>query len=134
MSSNIRIKKVCHHCDKTFIAKTTVTKFCSDDCAKRKYKKRQKEQKVTTAILETNESMNEKHFQPKQTAQALPSVEHLQRDWVNAHHMAELLGVAERTFFRLLKDPVMPRLKIGRKLLFNKQEVFEYFISKSERV
>lgn len=134
MSSNIRIKKVCHHCDKTFIAKTTVTKFCSDDCAKRNYKKRQKEQKVTTAILETNESINEKHFQPKPATTLLPSVEHLQRDWVNAQHMAELLGVAERTFFRLLKDPVMPRLKIGRKLLFNKQEVFEYFISKSERV
>jgi len=134
MSSNIRIKKVCHHCDMTFIAKTTVTKFCSDDCAKRNYKKRQKEQKVTTAILETNESINEKHSQPKSTTKALTSVEHLQRDWVNAQHMAELLGVAERTFFRLLKDPVMPRLKIGRKLLFNKQDVFEYFISKSERV
>ena len=134
MSSNIRIKKVCQHCDKTFIAKTTVTKFCSDDCAKRNYKKRQKDQKVTTAILETNESINEKHFQSKQAAKSLPSIEHLQRDWVNAQHMAELLGVAERTFFRLLKDPIMPSLKIGRKLLFNKQEVFEYFISKSERV
>ena len=30
MSSNIRISKVCQHCNRVFTAKTTVTKFCSD--------------------------------------------------------------------------------------------------------
>lgn len=134
MSSNIRIKKVCQHCEKTFTAKTTVTKFCSDDCAKRNYKQRQKEQKVTAAILTSNEDIKSKHFQKERQSKERSLVETLQKDYVNVEEMSDLLGVAERTLFRLLKDPEIPRLKIGRKLLFNKQQVFNYFISKSERV
>ncbi len=134
MSSNIRIKRVCQHCDKTFTAKTTVTKFCSDDCAKRNYKKRQKEEKVTKAILTSNQDIQSKHFQSASKLKEQPAVETLQKDYVNVQEMSDLLGVAERTLFRLLKNPDIPRLKIGRKLLFNKQRVFEYFISKSERV
>ncbi|WP_289029147.1 DNA-binding protein, partial [uncultured Algoriphagus sp.] len=46
MSSNIRVPKICQHCGTEFIAKTTVTKFCGDNCAKRAYKKRKRDQKV----------------------------------------------------------------------------------------
>jgi len=46
MSSNIRVPKICQLCGAEFIAKTTVTKFCGDNCAKRAYKKRKREQKV----------------------------------------------------------------------------------------
>ena len=46
MSSNIRISKICQHCGQEFVAKTTVTKFCSDNCAKRNYKKRKREEKI----------------------------------------------------------------------------------------
>ncbi|WP_158085349.1 hypothetical protein [Niastella vici] len=52
MSSNIRIQKVCLHCKKVFTAKITVTKFCSDDCAKRNYKLRIKVKKVEASVSE----------------------------------------------------------------------------------
>jgi excisionase family DNA binding protein len=132
MSSNIRLKKICQHCGQSFIAKTTVTKFCSDDCAKRNYKKRQKDQKVTKAILETNNQLQGQPAPTKSKGQAIPPLERLNRDWINIRDVSELLGIAERTMFRLIKEPTFPKLKIGRKLLFNKQQVMEYFISKSE--
>lgn len=44
MSSNIKINRVCNFCNKDFIAKTTVTKYCSHKCASASYKKRAKEQ------------------------------------------------------------------------------------------
>lgn len=46
MSSNLRIKKVCQFCYIEFIAKTTVTKYCSLKCAQRAYKQRVKEKKL----------------------------------------------------------------------------------------
>lgn len=46
MASNIRVPKICKHCGKEFIAKTTVTKYCCDNCAKRAYKKHKRDEKV----------------------------------------------------------------------------------------
>ena len=46
MSSNIRNEKVCQQCGNEFVAKTTVTQYCSDICAKRAYKARKKKEKL----------------------------------------------------------------------------------------
>ena len=52
MSSNITIPKICLHCNKGFIAKTTVTKFCSQKCASKAYKLNKKNEKVEKAQVE----------------------------------------------------------------------------------
>ena len=46
MSSNIRVQRICQFCGKEFTARTTVTKYCSDVCAKRAYKARKRTEKV----------------------------------------------------------------------------------------
>jgi hypothetical protein len=38
MSSNIRLDRVCEECNKIFVAKTTVTRFCSSRCNNKNYK------------------------------------------------------------------------------------------------
>ena len=53
MSSNIRIVKICEYCNNKFIAKTRITKCCSDDCAKRFYKLKIKNIKIAHAELKT---------------------------------------------------------------------------------
>jgi excisionase family DNA binding protein len=53
MSSNIRIKRVCQHCGKDFIAKTTSTQYCGDNCAKRAYKVRKRTEKIEASNKET---------------------------------------------------------------------------------
>jgi hypothetical protein len=42
MSSNIRIAKVCNYCGSQFMARTTVTRYCGDICAKKAYKQRER--------------------------------------------------------------------------------------------
>jgi hypothetical protein len=42
MSSNIRVNKICEFCNSLFVARTTVTRFCGDVCAKRAYKARKR--------------------------------------------------------------------------------------------
>ena len=46
MSSNIRIEKVCQYCGAKFIAKTTVTRYCSHTCNKKAYKLEQRNKKI----------------------------------------------------------------------------------------
>lgn len=42
MSTNIHILKVCEYCEQEFEARTTVTKYCSQKCRVKAYKKRDK--------------------------------------------------------------------------------------------
>ena len=53
MSSKIQIQRVCQHCGKDFIARTTVTQYCGDDCAKRAYKVRVRASKIEASNTET---------------------------------------------------------------------------------
>ena len=89
MSSNIRLEKTCQHCGKKFTAKTTVTQFCSDNCAKRAYKARLRSAKVDAAIQKENEVkpfnpvVNQKDFLSiKETTQLVGAkqMDHLQAD------------------------------------------------------
>lgn len=137
MSSNIRLKKICQHCNETFIAKTTVTKFCSDNCAKRDYKKRQKEEKITSVILDTNyQLLNTYGTEKNEKARGRPTVKNkrLEKDWINICDLSELLGVSERTLYRAIKTSEFPKVKLGKRLLFNKPSVLDYLISKNEEL
>lgn len=53
MNSNLRIVKVCAFCKQEFIARKTTTETCSDPCAKRLYKVKQKEKAISRAKVET---------------------------------------------------------------------------------
>ena len=132
MSSHIRIKKICQHCRASFVAKTTVTKFCSDNCAKRNYKKRMREEKVTAVIMETHHQVIEKHYYSRSTSAEPVPLHTSLHEWISIRDMAYVLNVSERTLFRCIKDAAFPKLKIGRKLLFNKNQVVNYFIHKNE--
>ncbi len=53
MSSNIEIIRICEYCHKDFIAKTTVTKYCSHKCNCRAYKEKVKSKKIKKSNEET---------------------------------------------------------------------------------
>lgn len=57
MSSKLRINKICQHCCNEFIAKTTVTKYCGDNCTKRAYKARKRDDKIALAKEETKKTV-----------------------------------------------------------------------------
>jgi len=53
MSSNIQVQRICQHCGKEFIARTTVTKYCSGKCSKQAGKERIKVLKIEASNKET---------------------------------------------------------------------------------
>lgn len=66
MSSNIKISRMCLCCGTEFIARITVTKFCSHKCASKDYKRRQREKKISKSNEETQELKIQPIFDAKE--------------------------------------------------------------------
>ena len=124
MSSNLLLKKVCQHCGSIFTAKTTVTKFCSDDCAKKNYKLRKKQEAVELSNNETKASIL------KSPVYVDAETSSVQQELVDIKILSAVTSIGERTLYRLIKDPHFPKIRIGRNILFHKKTVIQYIIDK----
>ena len=118
MSSNIKIKRVCEHCHTVFMARTTRTRFCSHKCNSRAYKAQERNQKLEQSQLETDAAI---------TSTALPNViPTAPKILINVKELSALTSLSQRTIFRVMKDDKFPKLRVGKRLLFNKEEVINY--------
>ena len=123
MSSNLELRRICQHCGKDFIAKKRSTKFCSLPCGQRNYKVRQRMNKIETVTRKTETSS------PLAIGAEGQSLS-LDQGLVDIKMLAYYTSISERLLFNLIKDPAFPRLKIGRKLLFEKKAVTDYLVGK----
>jgi len=122
MSSKIEVQKVCEFCGKEFTAKTTVTRFCGHACASRSYKQRKKENKIGKAIEETNQqkllSLSELNLEAIK-----------QKDFLSIKEAHTLLGLSERTFYRLLKAGTIQAIRLGKRTIIKRSEIDKLFAS-----
>lgn len=58
----MQILKVCQACGREFVARTTVTACCSDPCAKKYYKEKKRQEKISQANLKTEIQRKPKQF------------------------------------------------------------------------
>lgn len=98
MSSNIRLNKICQHCGSTFTAKTTVTKYCGDDCAKKAYKKRKRQEKIAQSIANPEPTMNSVY----------------NKDYFTILDIMNYFNISKSSAQRLIKRNNLPKKKIGR--------------------
>jgi predicted DNA-binding transcriptional regulator AlpA len=125
MSSNLHLKRICEHCGNVFTARTTVTKFCSDDCAKKNYKLRQKKSAIAQSNLETKEKITKR--QPVSKSGTTPLE---QMELIDIKILCAITTIGERTLYRLMKEKDFPKLKIGTAIKFHKETVIKYLIDK----
>ncbi|RPD41288.1 helix-turn-helix transcriptional regulator [Chitinophaga barathri] len=131
MSSNLRIKKVCEHCNEIFVAQKTTTKYCSLNCARRNYKLREKKERIKKATDGVKERLVQTSMREK-PAEAAVSQE--AGDLIDIKKLAEVTSISERTLFRLIKEPGFPKMKVGRSLLFHRETVVKYLVTKFSNV
>lgn len=101
MSSNIRLQKTCNYCGEKFTAKTTVTQFCSDNCAKRAYKKKKREEKTDVAIQQEAEK-------------ALYDPAISQKEFLSIDEACQLINASRWTIYRLIEKGALKAGKLGR--------------------
>lgn len=120
MSSNIEIEKICQHCGSNFIAKTTVTKYCSHKCASNAYKLRQKKLKINNSYQET---IQQKIISNKDVLME----EIKQKEFLSIKEAHTLVGISERSFYRLMKAGTIKYKKLGKRTIIKRSEINKLF-------
>ncbi len=117
MSSNIRVPKICQFCGSDFIAKTTVTKYCGDTCAKKAYKQRKREQKITeiAPLVAQKKGFNQHILKEK--------------DFLSISETCTLLGASRMTIYRQIKKGNIMTMKLGRRIIIKRSEIEKLFNS-----
>ena len=104
MSSNIRIQRVCQYCNNEFTAKTTVTKYCSDNCSKRAYKARKRDEKIRSSNIIISR------------IKAQPIEEIKAKEFLNVREVAILLGCSVRTVYRLIDNGTLKAVNLAERM------------------
>lgn len=115
MSSKIQVQRICEHCQKEFTAKTTVTRFCSDYCAKRAYKLRQRAGKIVASDEETRRTIQR------------PLTEVQAKDFLSVEDVCLMFDVSRTTVWRLCKSGKLKSVKIGRKRFIKRGTIDKLF-------
>ena len=115
MSSEIRVQRICEHCAKSFEAKTTVTRFCSDYCAKRAYKLRKRKEQIEASEQETRERIRR------------PVSEIQEKEFLSVEDVCDLFGVSRSTVWRLCSTGRVKSARIGRKRFLLRSSIDQLF-------
>ena len=115
MGSNIRIKKLCEFCNTEYVAKTTVTRYCSTKCYKVHWKQLQRQKKIQKSTRFQRVSDQEKYEFTRI------------KEFLNIKECAELIGVSERTLNRLIKTDILISTKIGSRRIIKKSDLNQLF-------
>jgi excisionase family DNA binding protein len=100
------------------MARTTRTRFCSHKCNSRAYKAQERNQKLQQSQVETETAL---------TSPLLPFAPPvLPKFLINVKELSALTNLSHRTIYRVMKDEKFPKLKVGKRLLFNKEAVINY--------
>lgn len=116
MSSNIRLQKICQHCGQEFTARTLVTKYCGDLCAKRAYKVR-----MRSATIQQIESDTKRYAsKPIETIKA--------KEFLTVRDVATLLNCSVRTAYRIIGMGNIKAVNIAqRKTLVKRSDIDKLF-------
>ena len=105
MSSNIRVQRVCQYCQEAFIARTTVTKYCGERCAKRAYKQRKKAEKIQRSNKQTLKT-------------TLEPIEQLKaKEILTVPEVARLLQCSKRTIYRLVNNQTIQATNLAVRMI-----------------
>lgn len=115
MSSNIEIQKLCVFCGQPFIAKTTVTKYCSNRCCKNTHKQKLREEKINKVNQETLTQLN---------SQLTPI---LSKEYLSVREAAVLLGIGKSTVHRYCVDDQIKCVRINRKIFIRRKDIETMF-------
>lgn len=119
MSTNIKVTRICECCGKSFEAKTTVTRYCSHTCNSRHYKQRKRAEKLGKVPI-----------QNKLVQLAIPDVDFgrlAEKEFLSIKEASTMLGISERTIYRLMKNGDLETNKIGRRTIIKRTAIDKLF-------
>ncbi|MGQ7869954.1 helix-turn-helix transcriptional regulator [Sunxiuqinia sp. sy24] len=122
MSSKIQVQRICQFCGSEFIARTTVTKFCGDICAKRAYKERKRTEKL-------QRSDNEMRKIKTQRTEELNS-----REFLTVTQVSKLIGCSRQNIYKLINSGKLKATNIlEKKTIVTRSDLNDLFSKKIKK-
>jgi len=116
MSSNIRVQKICEYCKNEFTARKTVSRTCSDNCAKRLYKQKQRAEKIAA----TDKATLSIKMQPLEEIKA--------KEFLTVRDLSKLLSCSIRTAYRIIDKGNIKAVNLSqRKTIIKRSEIDKLF-------
>ncbi|MBD0288046.1 MAG: helix-turn-helix domain-containing protein, partial [Flavisolibacter sp.] len=116
MSSNISITRICKRCGTEFIARTTVTQYCSHSCSQKAYKAKRRAGKIETSNRETKQILQK------------PIEEIKAKEFLTVPDLAKLLNSSKRTIYYLIQRGIIKAVNLSeRKTLIRRAEIDKLF-------
>ncbi|MGZ6554227.1 MAG: helix-turn-helix domain-containing protein, partial [Bacteroidia bacterium] len=112
MSSNIQIPKICTFCKTPFIAKTTVTKFCSHDCSRKAWKYNKRNNKIESAQKEEFEKSVGIDYNAIQA-----------KEYLSIKETCLLLGISRMSLHRYLKKKLIKSAELGGRIIIQRKSI-----------
>ncbi len=92
-----------------------MTKCCSDHCSKRYYKLKKKDEKIEN----TNQETVKVFSLPLELLKA--------KEFLSVKEASKLLGVSQRTLYRLMEKDELKFAKIGKRTIIKRTELDNFF-------
>jgi len=122
MSSNIQVTRICQHCGKEFLAKTTVTKYCGHNCSRAAYKASIRNKKVQ----QSDQQFKVVKEGPLKAVSA--------REFLTVKDAALLLHSCKQTIYNLIESGQIKAVNIKiKKTLIPRSEIDKLFELPEER-
>ena len=115
MSSHIQINRICQHCGKEFIARTTTTSYCSHKCNSSAYKAKTRKAKI------------EKSNEQVQLVKSKPVEDLKSKAFLSIADTSKLLGISRRTIYRMIERGEMIIAKAGRRSILRRSDIDNLF-------
>ena len=120
MSSNLSLNRVCELCKTEFIARTTVTRFCSHKCSSKSNKIKARNIKIEKSDLETKNLNLNKTYSNYEIIKV--------KEYLTVKDAAQLLNMSAKTVYRLIERNTINAFQFSeRKTLIRKSDIEKYF-------
>lgn len=121
MSSNLYIRRICKHCGQAFIARTTVTNYCSGVCAKKSYKTCKRKEKIQATL--TKDMHQQKVIFQYKIQNVVNS-----KDFLSVAEASKLIGVSRQTIQRMIQKGRLKAVPFGRKRIIARWQIAPFFL------
>lgn len=96
MSSNFTITRICQSCGNEFLARTTVTRFCSDHCRKQNALAKAREEKLARSQAEVSLQKKENTINKREPI--------LSKDILEVKDVVQLIGCSKQAVYAMISD------------------------------
>ena len=116
MSSNIKVQRICQHCGNEFLARTTLTRYCSHKCNSRDYKTRKRAEKIKISTKEIR-------YLKQVTFEELKA-----KEFLTVRQVAALISCSRQNVYKLINTGKLKATNIlKKKTLVRRVDLDELF-------